>query len=89
MAGASPAFSNNTTPVAASQPTTESAATREAMNRLKELRAMDKSSMTREQKKAIRHELKSIKKSQDSSGGGVYLSAGAVILIIVLLIIFL
>ncbi len=57
-------------------------------SRLEEIKAMDKSSMTRTEKKALRKEVKAIRKSMDSSGG-IYLSVGAVILIIVLLIILL
>ena len=57
-------------------------------NRLEEINAMDKSSLTRTQKKAMKKEVKAIKRSMDSSGG-IYLSVGAVILIIVLLIILL
>jgi hypothetical protein len=58
------------------------------INRLEEIKAMDKSSMTRSQKKELKKEVKAIQKRLDSSGG-VYLSVGAVILIIVLLIILL
>jgi hypothetical protein len=58
------------------------------INRLEEIKAMDKSSMTRNQKKELKKEVKAIQKRLDSSGG-VYLSVGAVILIIVLLIILL
>jgi hypothetical protein len=58
------------------------------INRLEEIKAMDKSSMTRSEKKDLKKEVKAIQKRLDSSGG-VYLSVGAVILIIVLLIILL
>jgi hypothetical protein len=58
------------------------------INRLEEIKSMDKSSMTRSQKKELKKEVKAIQKRLDSSGG-VYLSVGAVILIIVLLIILL
>ncbi len=68
--------------------TMDAAEAQKLTNRLEEIKAMDKSSMTRTEKKALRKEVKAIQKSLDSSGG-VYLSVGAVILIIVLLIILL
>lgn len=66
-------------------------------NRLEEIKAMDKSAMTAKEKRALKHELKEIKRSQrapspdddDGGGGGVYLSVGAIIIIILLLIILL
>ena len=57
-------------------------------NRLEEIKSMDTRNMTRAEKRAIRNEIRTIKKSQDS-GGGVYLSLGAIILIVILLIILL
>jgi len=59
------------------------------INRLEEIKAMDKTNMPRNQKRALRAEVKATQKKLKDSGGGIYLSAGAVILIIVLLIIFL
>ncbi len=57
-------------------------------NRLLEIKAMDKSSLTAPQKKALRNEVKEIKKVQSSSGG-VFLSVGAIIIIVLLLILLL
>ncbi len=68
--------------------TMDAAEAQKLTSRLEEIKAMDKSSMTRTEKKALRKEVKAIQKSMDS-GGGIYLSVGAVILIIVLLIILL
>ena len=68
--------------------TLDAAGAQKLINRLEELKAMDKSSLTRSEKRAMRKEVKAIQKTMDSSGG-VYLSVGAVILIIVLLIILL
>ena len=68
--------------------TMDAAQAQKLTSRLEELKAMDKSSMTRSEKRALRNEVKAIQKTLDSSGG-VYLSVGAVILIIVLLIILL
>lgn len=59
------------------------------MNRLEEIKAMDKSEMKSSEKKELRKEVRAIKSSLKSSGGGVYLSVGAVIIIILLLILLL
>lgn len=76
---------NNTT--ASPNAMSESEASRLA-NRLNEIETMDKSNLSRPEKRELRREVRAIKKTADSSGG-VYLSVGAVILIIVLLIILL
>lgn len=68
--------------------TIDAAEAQKLINRLEEIKAKDKSSMTRSEKRALRKEVKAIQKAMDSNGG-VYLSVGAVILIIVLLIILL
>lgn len=59
------------------------------LNRLEEIKNMDKSSMSRVEKKELRKEVKSIKKTLRSTGNGVYLSVGAIIIIILLLILLL
>lgn len=59
------------------------------MNRLEEIKAMDKSNMTRVEKKALRKEVKSIKMAMSDLSGGVYLSVGAIIIIVLLLILLL
>jgi hypothetical protein len=59
------------------------------LNRLDEIKAMDKSDLTSEEKKELRKETKAIKSAVTANGGGVYLSVGAVILIVLLLIILL
>ena len=56
-------------------------------NRLEEINAMDKESLSRPERKELRKEVKSIKKTMD--GGGVYISIGGLLLIIILLIILL
>ncbi len=56
-------------------------------NRLEEINTMDKSNLSRPQKRELRKEVKAIKKTQD--GGGVYISIGGLLLIIILLIILL
>lgn len=63
--------------------------TKELNARLYEIKAMDKSSMSASEKKALRKEVRSIKSEARSSNGGIYLSVGAIIIIVLLLIILL
>lgn len=58
-------------------------------DRLEEIKKMDKSEMTRAEKKELRKEVRSIKAELRSTGNGVYLSIGAIIIIILLLILLL
>jgi hypothetical protein len=67
----------------------ESAEAKAMMSRLEEIKAMDKSNMTSKEKRELRKEVRSIKKSMADLGGGVYLSVGAIIIIILLLILLL
>ena len=59
------------------------------INRLEEIKAMDRSNMTRSEKRALRKEVRGIEKELKTTGGGVYLSVGAIIIIILLLILIL
>jgi hypothetical protein len=56
--------------------------------RTEAIRAMDKSQLTKEEKKALRAELKSMKREAHAVTG-IYISVGALIIIILLLIIIL
>lgn len=68
----------------------ENAARAEVLkNRLEEIKAMDKSEMTRAERKALRKEVKAIKTELATTSNGVYLSVGAIIIIILLLILLL
>ena len=67
---------------------TKAAAT-QLVNRLEEIKAMDKSELTTSEKKALRKEVKTIKKEMATMAGGIYLSIGAAILIVLLLILLL
>ncbi|TDQ06686.1 hypothetical protein [Pedobacter metabolipauper] len=58
-------------------------------NRVEEIRSMDKSDLTKAERKELRNELKGLKKEANAMGGGVYLSVGAIIIIILLLILIL
>ncbi|GGK29599.1 hypothetical protein GCM10007962_24770 [Yeosuana aromativorans] len=57
------------------------------LNRLEEIKDMDKSSLTRSEKKDLRIEVREIKKEVRSSGNGLYISAGAIIVILLILLI--
>lgn len=59
------------------------------LNRLEEIKVMDKSQMSRVEKKELRKEVRAIKAEARSSSNGVYLSVGAIIIIVLLLIILL
>lgn len=59
------------------------------MNRVEEIRAMDKSTLSGEERKALRKELKEMKQEARVLNNGVYLSVGAIIIIILLLILIL
>ena len=84
------ANANVTDPVITENTNAEtSARVKVLMSRLEEIKEMDKSSMTRSQKKELRKEVKAIKSELKSTGNGVYLSVGAIIIIILLLILLL
>ncbi|MFT6749530.1 MAG: hypothetical protein ACJAQ1_001479 [Flavobacterium sp.] len=59
------------------------------LNRLEEIKTMDRSNMSRAEKKELRKEVRTIKKTLKASGNGVYLSIGAIVIIILLLILLL
>ena len=58
-------------------------------DRVEEIRNMDKSDLSRVEKKALRKELKEMNNQARAMNGGVYLSVGAIIIIILLLILIL
>ena len=57
--------------------------------RLQEIKVIDKSSLTKSEKKELRKEVVEIKKEMKVISGGVYVSIGALLLILILLIILL
>ena len=96
MAIAMPAKSNNLdginsdalpVPAATTTSTTDSRI-EEMTKRLEEIKAMDKSNMTHAEKKALRQEVRQMKKEARETRG-VYISIGALIIIILLLILIL
>ncbi|WNM18048.1 hypothetical protein [Flavobacterium capsici] len=56
------------------------------LDRLEEIKEMDKSEMTRAEKKELRKEVRAIKAELRSTGNGLYISAGAIIIILLLII---
>lgn len=58
-------------------------------DRVDEIRAIDKSDLSKDERKALRKELRELKQEARAMGGGVYLSVGAIIIIILLLILIL
>jgi hypothetical protein len=81
-------------PISASASATDAPITTEErvsqlQNRLEEIKAMDTKSLSRAEKKALRGEVKAIKKEMAAVSGGVYLSVGAIIIIALLLILLL
>ena len=60
---------------------------KEMIDRLNEIKDMDKSSLNRLEKKELRKEMRAIKKSVKRSGNGIYISSGAIFIILLLIII--
>jgi len=58
-------------------------------DRLREIRAIDASALSGQEKKVLRKEVRSIKEQLTGLDGGVYISAGALILIVLLLVLLL
>jgi predicted PurR-regulated permease PerM len=59
------------------------------VNRLEEIKSMDKSDLNSLEKKELRKEIRSINKDLKTNAGGVYLSVGAILVVILLLILLL
>lgn len=58
----------------------------EMQTRLDEIKSMDFKSMTKDERKDIRMELKNMKEEAKRDGNGIYLSLGAIIVILLVLI---
>ena len=67
----------------------QTARVEEISRRVKEIKGMDKSELSRQDRKDLRNELLEMKKEAKAMNGGVYLSVGAIIIIILLLILIL
>lgn len=57
-------------------------------SRLEELKAMDKSRLTKNEKRVLKKEVRTIEAKLRSISGGVYISASALIIILILLVLF-
>lgn len=88
LASTSEAFSRNPRKVISTEVISEAEA-QKLTSRLDEIKAMDASSMTRKQKRELRHEVSAINETLHTKSSGVYVSVGALIIIILLLIILL
>lgn len=60
---------------------------RTMLNRLEEIKEMDKSALKPAERKALRKEVRAIKTEVRATGNGLYMSAGAIIIILLLLLI--
>ena len=61
----------------------------EIKGKVNEIRDMDKSALTKTERRALKKELREMKKEARVISGGVYLSVGAIIVIILVLILIL
>ena len=77
--------SEKTTSTSNANTTEASAEVRVMLERLNEIKEMDKSSLTRAERKELRKEVRTIKKAV--RGSGLYISTGAIIIILLLIII--
>jgi len=70
------------------RPTTETPEQKlERFNRrVEEIKAMDKSNLSRSEKKALKKEVREIRDEAKALGGGVYISAAALLVIILLIV---
>lgn len=82
-------FANETNSIPATPKTEIPAEVQVMLDRLEEIKEMDKSELSRTEKRELRKEVRSIKKELRSTGNGVYLSVGAIIIIVLLLILLL
>lgn len=57
------------------------------LDRLEEIKNMDKSNLKPSERKELRKEVKDMKKKIRKSGNGIYISSGAIILILLILLI--
>jgi len=84
-----PAKASNSIPVSSSVTTPvngEDPRLQPLMERLREIKDLDKSGLSGSEKKDLRKEVRGIRKEMKKISGGVYLSVGAIIIIILLLI---
>lgn len=86
----SPLFAVEKHPLTTTKPIKEVPAdVTKLLSRLEEIKAMDKTTLTRTDKKLLRKEVRAIKTELKEKRHGVYISVGAFIIIILLLVILL
>jgi len=82
-----PSFSTDTKPVVPATPTeTPAEQVARLEHRLEEIKALDHKSLSNSEKRALRKEVRAIKKEMAEISGGVYISVGALLLIILLIV---
>ncbi|MFL1012498.1 hypothetical protein [Flavisericum labens] len=82
------ALANENPPVHTKEKTNEiPTEIRTMLNRLNEIKDMDKSDLSRGERKELRKEVRTMKKAVRRSGNGLYISSGAIIIILLLIII--
>jgi hypothetical protein len=89
MMCAAPTFANSSNETKPSATNAESARAVVLIERLEQINEMDKSSLSRTDKRTLRKEVKGIEKELRTQSDGVYISVGGVIIILLLLIILL
>lgn len=68
-----------------SSPKTDDSRAQQLTHRLEEIKGMNKSDLSKDDKKGLRKEVKGIRKEMKTMSGGVYLSVGAIIIVILVL----
>jgi cell division protein FtsB len=84
-----PSFANERTPVKKEITADEQLELNNITTRVNEIKALDKSALSKADKKALKKEVKELKKRADFLNQNVTLSLGAIIIILLLLIIIL
>lgn len=88
MLVASTNFASATEKTAKALSAAQQAKLEQLTNRVEQIRSMDKSHMSRAEKKELRAELRQMKKEANAIGnGGIYLSVTALLVIIIVLLI--
>ena len=80
------AFEKNLTPIERTS-TEIPVEVKNMLNRLEDIKNMDKSNLRPSERKELRKEVRDIKKKIRKSGNGIYISSGAIILILLILLI--
>ncbi len=81
-------FANDTKKADKTLTTEQQAQLTQITNRVEQIRSLDKSNLSRAEKKALRSELQTMKKQANAiSNSGIYLSVTALLVIIIILLI--